>query len=233
MINLVESNYLRSLPVRLDTVYGCDTLRGDNSTKKTGYPTLANDSIYHFNPCMHSSTSRWNASVAAYKELLSTNVAPYRPLDTVPNYTGKGGDVISATGVPYSMLNIWSLTDNERRILHAPKRIKRYATETNPAWSYFTPETAGTDKYGFSILPTGIRNWDVAANRISLFGEAAGFWTGTLSEFTPTLSTTMNGVYRLFIYNMQLNAVMPHGIMTTEARINVGNAVRCIARKRN
>jgi hypothetical protein len=36
MFNMVEADYLRNLPVRLDTMYGCDTLRGDNAIKKDG-----------------------------------------------------------------------------------------------------------------------------------------------------------------------------------------------------
>jgi hypothetical protein len=263
MLNLVESNYLRNLPVRLDTLYGCDTLRGENATKPDYYPRFAGDSIYHFNPCMHinknPSTSGvggagWFASVAAYKELLSTNVAPYRPLDTVPNYIGVGTTVSTPTGtvadINYGFWgnfggNTLSGTTGNRRFLHAPKRIKRYATEKNPVWSYFTPETAGTDKYGFSILPAGMRG--MTLNYTAFIGEAAGFWSASfivnplpLTFNTSTYQRT-TAPFRIFMYNLQLNAVMPHAIFSAGYWVSsiwyeaftTGLSVRCLAKKRN
>jgi uncharacterized protein (TIGR02145 family) len=221
MINLVETNYLKNLPVRLDTLYGCDTLYGNNAIKTDYYPRLsATDSSFYFNPCQHIDWfgfNLWRASVAAYKELLSTNIAPYRPLDTVANYVG-------------GTLLHYGLTTN-RRLLTAPKRIKRYATQTNPVWSYFTPETAGTDKYGFSILPAGIRYWN--QNNTYLMGEAAGFSIGSVKS---ALQNTATAIYnhRLFLFNMQLNAVMPHAIFSSAyTHQDFGTSVRCIARKVN
>jgi uncharacterized protein (TIGR02145 family) len=235
MFNLVESNYLRNLPVRLDTLYGCDTLYGNNATQKTGYPTLANDSIYHSNPCMHINTSittastgsfRRMASVSAYKDLLSTNVAPYRVLDTVPSYL-----LLDRAPSESPNANWWNNIAERRTLFKAPKVIKRYATRDNPVWSYFLPETAGTDKYGFSILPTGFK----------LHTKAATVYLGEMTLFTPgtarvTLDATLPiASYIYFQYNALLNAVMPYAIGQSHHRHSnsIGTPVRCTARKRN
>jgi hypothetical protein len=212
------------LPVRLDTLYGCDTLYGNNAIKTPYYyPTLTGDAnTYHFNPCMHVNAGGTHraASVSAYKDLLSTNIAPYRALDTVPNY-----NAIDEYG--------WYLHAGRRAHWAAPKVVKRYATKTNPVWSYFTPETAGTDKYGFSILPAGQK---YNGGYMGFLGEEAVFFTGSIKQ---VISSTANpggisGVDICFQYNALLNPVMPYSIsMSSFNYSGVSGSVRCVARKIN
>lgn len=181
-------------------------------------------------PCFHNyqtyTNSGWAGSRHAFKDLISTDVGKFRG-------TGTNTDPAMA-GTPTNY------ADTTRAgaflppaVLAYPDRSYIYATDANPAWSYFLPETAGTDKYGFSIKPTGVRSL-VGGGRFDYRGTFAGFWTSSHENngaFTPQYATAANAFMVGFRYNYRHNADINSGIMSWAWDKKYGLAVRCIAQQ--
>jgi hypothetical protein len=181
--------------------------------------------------CFHNVTDTtntgngWAASVCAFKDLLSTDIGRARDfagemaLDgTITNYADSSRVQDSALFQP-------------PRNLSRPYSTRNYAIVAEPYWSYFLPETAGTDKYGFSIRPAGLRSRFMQTNMFYYRGEFAGFWTS--SQRGNSLNPAYVGTTRLayvvaFRYNYRHNADFNSGIMSWAWDKHFGLSVRCI-----
>jgi hypothetical protein len=189
-------------------------------------------------PCYHNYSNAgylyWGASRCAFKDLLSTDVAPARELDgTLTTYAnGVGG---SATpGVKPNTAYSTSATANTS-YLNAPATIITHATATNPSWSYFLPETAGTDKYGFAAKPAGMRHFAVGNTSASFFymGEFAGFWTSTSASGAANSALHNELAYaRGFRYNYRHSADFNSAVQSWLWDKWTGLSVRCVADQR-
>jgi uncharacterized protein (TIGR02145 family) len=190
-------------------------------------------------PCFHNYTRNgflyWAASNCAHRDLLSTDVAPRRDLDgTQTNY----GVVASTGATPGVKPNVAynSSPSSNTNHLNSPRTIITYATATNPSWNYYLPESAGTDKYGFSAKPTGIRHYDVGSGATANFyymGEFAGFWTSSVSS--GSANGTLNGEMayaRGFRYNYRHNADINFAVQSWTWDKWTGMSVRCVADER-
>lgn len=188
-------------------------------------------------PCSHNYTNAgytyWAASKCAFRDLVSTDVAPARMLDgTLTSYASAAGNSASPDvkpNVDYSA----SATDKTCN-LNAPATIITYATESNPSWNYFLPETAGTDKYGFSAKPAGIRHFNKSAQaNFYYMGEFAGFWTSTSSTGTAGKALSKDLAYaRGFRYNYRHNTNFNSAVQSWTWDKWTGLSVRCVADQR-
>jgi hypothetical protein len=178
-------------------------------------------------PCFHNykdvTTNVWAASSCAFKDLLATDVAPAR------------------NGVNDALLNgfVTNYADTTRAEafmpgseLSSPSTIRTYARTNDPRWNYYLPQTAGTDKYGFSIKPSAVRD-AAGSNQVIHRGEFAGFWTSSHASATldPTYTTTANAYLVGFRYNYHHNADFNYGVMSWAWDKKHGLSVRCIAQK--
>jgi uncharacterized protein (TIGR02145 family) len=188
-------------------------------------------------PCAHNYTSAgysyWAGSKCAFRDLLSTDVAPARmPDGTLTSYATAAGSSASP-GVKPNVAYSASPTA-QTNSLSAPATIITYATETNPCWNYFLPETAGTDKYGFSAKPAGMRHFDL--NNLANFyymGEFAGFWTSTSASGSANATLYNELAYaRGFRYNYRHNADINSAVQSWTWSKSTGLSVRCIADQR-
>ncbi|MDR0711084.1 MAG: fibrobacter succinogenes major paralogous domain-containing protein [Prevotellaceae bacterium] len=196
-------------------------------------------------PCTHNYTNAnyhyWAASKCAFRDLLSTDVAPARALDgTLTNYAtaagtlGLGGNSV----LPDVKPNVAYSTSPSAKTssLNAPATIATYATETNPSWNYFLPETAGTDKYGFSAKPAGMRHFNKSSNGSANFyymGEFAGFWTSSVAGGSATEVLKNEMAYaRGFRYNYRHNADFNSAVQSWTWDKWTGLSVRCVADQR-
>ncbi len=179
-------------------------------------------------PCFHNypgGTSQWAASRCAFKDLLSTDVAPYRAESLL------GGNINSYYNGDTAVM--------PRTKLASPENIITYATSWEPAWSYFLPETAGTDRYGFSIKPAGMRNPVAASDGVNsgfyYRGEFAGFWTSTqeVDNNNPAYTGQEEAFMVGFRYNYRMNADFNSAVQSWAMDKRTGLSVRCVARTQN
>ncbi|MDR0711551.1 MAG: fibrobacter succinogenes major paralogous domain-containing protein [Prevotellaceae bacterium] len=190
-------------------------------------------------PCMHNvtvaNTLYWAASRCSFKDLISTDVAPARGLDgTLTSYaTSSGvGNNITPSVKPNAG---YSASPTHTYHLNAPGTIITHATETNPSWNYFLPETAGTDKYGFSIKPAGMRHYNAGNTRANFYylGEFAGFWTSSVASGGANSASTNELAYaRGFRYNYRHNIDFNSAVQSWTWDKWTGFSVRCIADQR-
>ncbi|MGL4363582.1 MAG: FISUMP domain-containing protein [Bacteroidales bacterium] len=185
LINLVENECGGNCPT------------GNNSTG-------SNTSV----PCYHNATSThsyWSASSCAFKDLLSTNIAP----------------TVTITG-SFSQSPQIEIAPNTK--LSTPDTIRTYADAINANWNYFLQERAGTDRYGFALLPTGMRG---VLNGVYYFyyrGEFAGIWTSSASSSGHTGNAQMRGFRYNYIMNKFTSAIQSYSVGKPN-----GYGVRCIA----
>ncbi|MGL4908296.1 MAG: FISUMP domain-containing protein [Bacteroidales bacterium] len=194
MINMIEKD--------CDTLYKCPS-NGDNFVGGTSTTV----------PCYHnikSAHSEWTASSCAFKDLLSTHLAPTIVLD----------------GKFDPSLQVGNLMPNNK--LGIPYTIHTYADNTNPAWNYFSSERSGTDRYGFSLLPSGVRAIFDGRYYFYYRGEFSGFWTasGTSGTHTSSITAQMRGFRYNYMMDNFLGAIQSYSI----TKVN-GYGLRCIAKK--
>jgi uncharacterized protein (TIGR02145 family) len=190
-------------------------------------------------PCSHnhtaSSASYWAASRCSFKDLISTDVAPARELDgTLTSYAVATGSNVTPGVKPNATYSSSSTAHTNN--LNAPATIVTHATATNPSWNYFLPETAGTDKYGFSAKPAGMRHratGNGAEFNYYYMGEFAGFWTSTTAKITASPATENELAYaRGFRYNYRHNANFNSAVQNWTWDKWTGLSVRCVADQR-
>jgi hypothetical protein len=210
-------------------------------------------------PCFHNYTAasqnNWAASRCAFKDLLSTDVAPARDgvrrpaLDgTLNNYGTVASGANDNGKVDPNRASITGSTTGAVATdrLQYPQTAYSYATHLSPVWSYYLPETAGTDKYGFSIKPAGMRN-STLTNTSAKFGhfylgEFAAFWTATNYDGTTTVAgkstnaaNTVGAVggamARGFRYNWRHNADYNSAVQSFSWDKFNGFSLRCIAKR--
>jgi uncharacterized protein (TIGR02145 family) len=189
-------------------------------------------------PCFHNNTNGdtryWAASRCAFKDLLSTDVAPKRALDGTPtNYGVAAGGSATPNIRPNAAYS--ASPNSETNNLNAPSTIMTYATATNPSWNYYLPESAGTDKYGFSVKPAGIRHYNSgnASANFYYMGEFAGFWTSTVSNGNTNTGLNGDPAYaRGFRYNYRHNADFNFAVQSWTWEKWTGMSVRCVADQR-
>ncbi|MDR3187581.1 MAG: fibrobacter succinogenes major paralogous domain-containing protein [Prevotellaceae bacterium] len=221
MINLVEAGCGGGCPAS-----------GLNATSATNLNLIS--------PCAHNYTSAgtlyWAASKCAFRDLLSTDVAPARELDgTITNY-GVGAGTGATPSVKPS-LSYSSAPSANTSNLNAPATIITHASATNSSWNYFLPETAGTDKYGFAAKPAGMRHYNSVGNTAKAnfyyMGEFAGFWTSSVTSGVANSATNNELAYaRGFRYNYRHNADFNFAIQSWTWDKWTGMSVRCVADQR-
>jgi uncharacterized protein (TIGR02145 family) len=199
-------------------------------------------------PCAHNYTNAgylyWAASKCAFHDLLSTDVAPARELDgTLTNYAYAAAAPNPPTNnnpnniLPGVKPNVTysASPSSPTSSLTAPATIITHATAKNPSWNYFLPETAGTDKYGFSAKPAGMRHFG-RGNTVANFyymGEFAGFWTSTVVSGAAAEPLRNEMAYaRGFRYNYRHNADFNYAVQSWSWDKWTGFSVRCVADQR-
>jgi uncharacterized protein (TIGR02145 family) len=154
-------------------------------------------------PSFGSTTTGFSASKCAFKDLISVNICPAATLSTIP-----GNYQVSAS-------------------------TPRCDTREKAYWAYYLPETAGTDKYGFSAIPAGYRSADgtltTAPTNTAYFYHDRGR-SAMFHSSTQTTNATYS-IYRAFVYNYRMNADFNSAVLRGNIHKGSGLSVRCIARE--
>ncbi|MGL4956014.1 MAG: hypothetical protein ACRC9X_02420, partial [Bacteroidales bacterium] len=133
--------------------------------------------------CQHLYTSNSDIVRSNFlRELMATSLAPAVKL---------GGTRVKQVG---SYNPNWSYPDTTRM----------YSTHSEPVWSYFGEEHAGTDRYGFAILPAGMAYTVSSGSYFVSFGMNTVLATSNAgSTNTPSNSAISKAspAYFAFAYN--------------------------------
>ncbi|MGL5959138.1 MAG: hypothetical protein ACRCY6_00100, partial [Bacteroidales bacterium] len=124
--------------------------------------------------------------------------------------------------------------------LTQPNTLRVFANETLAPWSYFSNDRVGTDKYGFSILPSGVRYQEKdgfddeppISETFYLYnrGQAAFFWTSTALTGAHAYASAPSAHAKGFMYNIYKIKSFTSAIAAMELDKKSGLAVRCIKR---
>ncbi|MGL4955622.1 MAG: hypothetical protein ACRC9X_00400, partial [Bacteroidales bacterium] len=167
-----------------------------------------------FSRCMHLNTATgWIARSFFFRELMATSLAP----------------VVKLTGVRVKQSVASSPGWNY------PDTTRMYSTHSESVWSYFGQENAGTDRYGFSLLPAGVANTMNSAS--SSYFISFGFSTvlATSNTYATSISSSAlsksSPIYFAFAYNPVQPTFAGSYLQSYTTSYNV--SVRCVKVKTN
>ncbi|MGL5959990.1 MAG: hypothetical protein ACRCY6_04485, partial [Bacteroidales bacterium] len=162
--------------------------------------------------CQHlqAAAAPWVVRSNFLRELMATSLAPAVKL-------GGTRTAQNAAGTPG-----WNYPDTTRM----------YSTHSEPVWSYFGQENAGTDRYGFALLPAGLAYTWTSSYFIS-------FGLNTLLATSNAHSTNLSEaaiskaypVFFVFAYNPVQPGFAGHYRQDFDLPYNV--SVRCVKVKTN
>ncbi|MGL4956461.1 MAG: FISUMP domain-containing protein, partial [Bacteroidales bacterium] len=114
-----------------------------------------------------------------------------------------------------------------------PDTTRMYSTHSEPVWSYFGEENAGTDRYGFAILPAGKAYTSSSGSYFTSFGMNTLLATSNAGSSTPS-STAISKAslcYFAFAYNPVQPGFAGSYYQSYNYAYNV--SVRCVKVKTN
>ncbi|MGL4955728.1 MAG: hypothetical protein ACRC9X_00945, partial [Bacteroidales bacterium] len=161
--------------------------------------------------CMHLHTGiAYIAHSSFIRELMATSLAPAVKLGGTRAKHNAG----SSPG--------WNYPDTTRM----------YSTHSEPVWSYFGEENAGTDRYGFAILPAGMAN-TVSSSYFISFGMNTVLATSNANSNTPSSTAISNA--QPVCFDFAYNPVQPGfaGNYRQDYDFSYNLSVRCVKVKTN
>ncbi|MGL4363638.1 MAG: hypothetical protein ACRCSB_00345 [Bacteroidales bacterium] len=152
-------------------------------------------------PCLHRAYHRFTPHNCLFRDLASTSVAPAVEITGTKTHTSGDGS------------------------FSYPEITRLFSSDTEAIWSYFGQENAGTDRYGFALLPAGYGSTSKYNYRglNTMIGLANISATGT-SATGPVKGSSQVWVY--YFYNSVLPGFSGGRLMGASTGYNI--SVRCI-----